>query len=239
LGPLDDPDFGLADASPEAMLTHVITEYGNIRSTDLADNLKRIKQPWNPDTAIEALFKHGKACRAFAAEGNDPITDTGYVAILIDILENSGVFGDDLKDWDKQPDNEQTLANLIPTFTKANARRLTALSKSTKSVIEANVATALLPTGKVITPSYGLDGWHFCHSHGVCRHSSPHCPAPKEGHIKEATLSNPQNGQLSISGSNRRGNGGRGGGRGRGRGNGGRGGTTNDENTPPATVAAT
>jgi hypothetical protein len=44
----------------------------------------------------------------------------------------------------------------------------------------------------------GLQGYGYCWTHGVVQHDGNTCRTPKEGHIKEATLANPQGGRLHI-----------------------------------------
>jgi hypothetical protein len=82
LSELEDPTFGLADASPGILLDFLIEEYGDITHEDLEENLRHLQQEWNPETPIQDVFTRGTFCRQFATEGGDPITDTTYMTTL-------------------------------------------------------------------------------------------------------------------------------------------------------------
>jgi hypothetical protein len=212
LGPLIDEDFGLADASPRQMLKHLMDNYGKIKAADLAANLERIKLPWDPDTSLETLFRQHQTCRKFATEGNDPITDKGYIQILLNIFKNSGVFADDMKDWEKKDEADHTVENITKFFTEANGRRMRHLEENTKAVLAANTATdeaastvddlkALLANTKEMLEKAattekqggkddgnGLNRFKYCWSHGVTFHDSKHCNQPKPGHMVDANI---------------------------------------------------
>ena len=82
--------LGIGSANPWAILEHLITTFGTIKKSDLALNLKMISTPWNPDEDIEKVFTLGDYCRKFAKTGKDPISDTRYIQILLDIFTASG-----------------------------------------------------------------------------------------------------------------------------------------------------
>lgn len=200
LDELAHPDFGFSNVTPKQMLDHLVATYGGITPKDLQDNLQQIKAPWNPDTPIETVFRNGTFCRTFAAEGNDPISDTAYVRILVEIFEASGVLEKTVEDWERQPLADQTLANAIIHFKAGNKFRLIKEAKTAKNALEAHQAftKTVADDSKAAPKSVGLDGWHYCHTHGICKHPGTNCPAPKEGHKKEATMSNRMGGKNNL-----------------------------------------
>lgn len=219
LSELAHPKMGYSNVTPSQMLEHLVTTYGGITAMDLRENMERIKAPWNPDTPIESVFTNGTFCRNFADEGTDPISDTAYVRILVDIFEASGVLEKAVEDWESKPMAEQTLANATPHFKTGNKLRLIKEAKTAKNALEANQAIinqavdlkwATKEPGT--STSSGLNGWHYCYTHGICKHSGQSCPSPKEGHKKEATLSNRMGGTNNLKPRNarnrQRGNGG-------------------------------
>jgi hypothetical protein len=58
--------FGYSDIEPGEVLEYLIDKYCHITSKELAENLERLKTPWNPDTPIQNAFANGELCRAFA-----------------------------------------------------------------------------------------------------------------------------------------------------------------------------
>jgi hypothetical protein len=204
LDALSHPDFGYANVSPRQLLTHLVTTCGQITTMDLRDNLQRIKSPWNPDLPIETVFSNGTFCRRFAAEGGDPISDPAYVRILVDIFDASGVLPKAVEDWEHKPQADQTVDNAVTHFTRSNTYRMTREAKTTKTVLEANQATAKGPDNKpLVYDDSGMEGWFYCHSHGICKHHRLACPAPKAGHNNAAVMSNRMGGLNNLK-SNRR-----------------------------------
>jgi hypothetical protein len=199
LAALSHPDFGYANVSPQQMLAHLMATCGLITPTELRDNLQRLKAPWDPDQPIEDVFNKGLACRRFADEGGDPISDAAYVRILVDIFDMSGVLTKAVDDWELKPIGEQTVDNAIAHFTRSNTHRMTRAAKTSKTILEANQATTPAET----EASIGMGGWHYCHSHGICKHPGIRCPAPKDGHKPEASMGNRMGGLNNLK-SNRR-----------------------------------
>jgi hypothetical protein len=72
-----------ANVHPRDMLNHLVVTYRTLKPGDLVANMERIQTPWNPDTSIEHVFIHGAACRHFASEGGNSISDAAYMQIII------------------------------------------------------------------------------------------------------------------------------------------------------------
>jgi hypothetical protein len=208
---LAHPVLGYANVTPRAILTHMLDRYGRITEQDLQRNLKALETPWDPETTIDTVFINGTACREFAVEGGDPITDKTYIRALVTIFHNCGVMEDAIKEWQKLDYEFKTVENAVTHFTNADAYRRET-QKYLKGTLAANLVTpapvpAAPPAAALLTgpaPGQpprncrGLQGYGYCWTHGVVQHDGNTCRSPREGHIKEATLSNPQGGRLHI-----------------------------------------
>jgi hypothetical protein len=185
LSPFRDSFFGYADIDPGEVLDHLIERYGLISKTELAKNAASLKAPWNPDTPITTLFEHGRACRKFAREGGDPISDTQYITTVVQTIDDSGVLELALYTWRNIPDGDQTVDRMIDHFTTADKVRRDHPGKM-RAVLTANGAEGN-PTP--VTPSPPRQTG-YCWTHGACTHTSDECRRPAKGHIKTATLAN-------------------------------------------------
>jgi hypothetical protein len=215
-GALAHPQLGYANATPKAILTHILSKYGEITERDLVDNTNLLKAPWDPDTPIENVFDNGNFCRDFATEGEDPISDATYTRILVEIFDKSGVLEKAVEDWEKKSKAEKTLDNVVIHFMAANEHRLTKNAKISKEILVANTAledmkAQLTNTQELLEKSSGFDSKHtnkgrrptlegfgYCWSHGVCHHTGRECKHPKEGHRHDATIFNRLGGHDGI-----------------------------------------
>lgn len=209
---LEDTDYGgYTNINPATLLQHLFTVYGTIKLVDLDENVRLLHTPWDPDTPIENVFINGKRCRGFAAEGGDPITDVAYIRALLNVFRNSGVMESALMRWQEQPQFNHTVKYAIQHFTNANAYRQQAklflketlqanqvhqTPASTDALAHSATAPERRPTTK--TNLKGLVNWGYCWSHGITKHDGENCLHPKPGHIKEATLADPQGGNTTV-----------------------------------------
>jgi hypothetical protein len=193
---LEDPDIGYANIWPGELLEHVFEHFGEITSHDLEINLKTLKTPWDPDTPIAAVFTNGERCRKFA-QNNDPITDKTYIRTLIETFRASGVMNEPIRDWENMSATFKTVTNCVKHFTEADKYRRQA-KQYVKEALEANNANVVTPSPPIQRrPSISIHGWGYCWSRGICNtHTGLTCMIPEPGHIKEATLDNPQGGNL-------------------------------------------
>ena len=181
LDSLYDDTHGFAEASILDMLDLLMDTYGDIDDDALEDNLKKITAPWDPTTKIITVFTNGNRCRKFATEGGEPIADSKYMRMLLQVFTESGVFGRAIEDWDAKPRAEKTVANLQRHFTEANKLR----RKKEDSLKGALTANSAITNG-----NNRAEQCYYCWTHGVCDHSSSNCTKPAEGHVKNATLAN-------------------------------------------------
>jgi hypothetical protein len=206
---LEDEVLSFARVSALDILQHLDLTYGTITPDDLINNLQDMHREWSIDQPIEELFKHILHCQKFAAD-IDPISEPMAVRALIQTLEKTGAFPDELKAWRKLPDLQMTFAQAKIEFTRANKERLRAItSKSAGYHQTANNASDRAPlpnptkrqklnpnpasskTGT--TPNTNTKTLYYCWSHGYgpnAEHTSGTCRTKAPGHRAEATAYN-------------------------------------------------
>jgi hypothetical protein len=133
--------------------------------------------------------------KAYAATHN-PITEKDTVIAAITNLQASGLFADDLKNWRNKPLADQTWSNLKEHFNQANKNRLQLQTISNAGYTAKEEANK---DKEKKTTNGEFKDWKYCWSHGLNKsHAGKHCTAPLEGHVKEATLNNPRDGNRII-----------------------------------------
>jgi hypothetical protein len=180
-----DRTHGFSNASLRDMLKHLFTTYGRIDQDALEENMNRLATPWDPTTNIIEVFTRGTDCRAFAANGNEPIADTKYMRVLLQVFKASGVFDRAIEAWETKLPDEQTVEAMETHFLLFNKRRRKD-DAGMKATLSANVATDTT-TGNV---NIHQAGWKYCWSHGLCNHTGTNCNKPSPGHVATATFEN-------------------------------------------------
>jgi hypothetical protein len=210
---LADPDFGYADVSVAALLMHLRSTYGTITLEDLETNRARLSADWNPDSPIEDVWALIRETQRFAADGNDPISDTTVLSLLLTAFEKTGVFTTAVDKWRDKDPADWTLANFQAHFTKANIerKRKSKLTAQSGGFHTANAAAGNPPPTPSTPPATpggpssfrGPTGisWYYCHTHGLGRnkaHTSPTCQHKGPDHKDAATLDNMLGGNNKI-----------------------------------------
>jgi hypothetical protein len=173
--------FGYSDIDPGEVLDYLIDTYGQITSEELAENLEKLKAPWNPDTPIKNAFANGELCRAFARDGAEPIPDRHYIHTMVNTFEQSGVLQQAVYAWRTIPDDERDVTTLKAHFTTADTIRRKH-PDTMQQVLSANLAD-----GGTASPGRRK---LYCWTHGSCAHASADCRTPATGHNKTATIDN-------------------------------------------------
>ena len=214
---LDDDIFGFTNVTVVQLLTHLSDNYARIDQDALTANLEELKLPWEPAETLEPLWDRGTRAQRVAQAGNEPITDTALVRIFRDLLQGSGLFPLDIRDWDRQPVANRTLANFKTTFNEANITRIKNMtagqlgqanylgtatgykpSGSAFSAVDAKVkTTAAKDTDKytvlMLDQELKWTPYYYCWSHGLSvnpTHTGPTCSRKEPGHKNEATPTN-------------------------------------------------
>lgn len=206
---LEDTVRGFARVSVLEILQHLDRDYGTITPDDLIQNLNDMHREWSIDQPIQDLFKHILKCQKFAAE-YDPISEPMAVRALIQVIEKTGAFQDDLKAWRKLTDAEMTFARATTDFTRANKERFRAITSKTAgyqpAANNASSKSSTLPPNKRQKTSHNVTtsrtthptsehkrNLHYCWSHGYgpnADHTSLTCRSKAPGHRTESTECN-------------------------------------------------
>jgi hypothetical protein len=201
---LQDIRFGYSQIRTTAILEHLDTTYGTVTHDDLKANIANMDKQWTGEQPMEDLWGQINQAKQYAA-GHDDISDKQALRSAENNLEQSGLFVDDFKTWNKLTTANQTLAAFITHFNQANKARLkhktTVSAGYNATTTTGRNAPAPTPTdaNKENKKQGTIQGWHYCWSHGVNKtHDSQTCTYPKDNHNKSATINKPQGGSVYI-----------------------------------------
>lgn len=205
---LEDPLFGYTNTTVQTILAHLDTTYAVVDQDALKTNLDNLSAPWEPSETMEPLWQRGVLARQVAAVGQVPITEAQLLLIFRDILKSSGLFTLDLRDWDKLPAAQRTLAHFQTTFTEANKERVKNLTSGQQFHAKSIPAQAYAanPPSKSTTDPFILatpsgTRLSYCWTHGVTNnpdHNSRTCTRKGHGHQEDATIDNMMGGNNTI-----------------------------------------
>ena len=106
-----------SQVTPLELLTHLWTNYGAIKVSDLRANEARMKAPWNPPTPIEELFNQLHEGQEFAETGGEEITESQLVRYGYDHIFDTGLFNDACTKWRNKDPTYHTWDNFKTFFT--------------------------------------------------------------------------------------------------------------------------
>lgn len=184
--------LGFATITPRAILAHVTQQYGLVVPDDLTINERTLVLPWDPADPIEALWTQLEHCQAFGDANNGPIPDERLTRVAITILDNTGVFTQELREWRRKPADQQTRANLYLDFDAANKARQRSLTSGTAGYANAATQSKTKTTAANKTPPNDtVTGVYYCWSHGISKnpkHTSATCNNKFVNHCSDATI---------------------------------------------------
>lgn len=209
---LEDPLFGYTNVSTHDILAHLDTTYAALDPDALTANMEALRAPWDPSETMEPLWQRGVLAQQLAEAGGTPITDGDLLLIFRDLLKTSGLFPLDIRDWDRLPAAQKTLANFKTTFTNANKERVANLTTGQHFNATGNQVPARAFSAKGGSPPNAPDGpamycvptgvWMaYCWSHGITNntaHTSKTCKNKAIGHQEDATIDNMMGGNNTI-----------------------------------------
>ncbi len=177
---------GLANITFTTMLTYLRTEYGTLTVDMLTDNTKLLHSEFAPGTDMKALWQRIKTCRDLVRDV-DPITEATAIAAILNVLQNTGVFGTACARWRENHPTlpTQTLVLFKEHFNAANKERVRLLTTKDAGFHSANAAAG----GTLVD---GTAMW-YCYTHGLSTdpaHTSLGCIHPCTDHKRDATALN-------------------------------------------------
>ena len=112
--------IGYANVTTKQLLTHLITTYGKISGNDLRLNDAAMNTAYDVNLPIEVLFDQIEDGLDFADAGNHPKTPEQIVMTGQQLIQETGMFADDLKVWKRLPDQDRTWTRFKADFTLAH-----------------------------------------------------------------------------------------------------------------------
>ena len=94
---------GYAKVTMQQLLDQLVTTYAAIDQFDLEKNQEKMTARYDPNAPIEMLFEQITDGVAYTELGDSPLTSKQIVDIALLCLAKTGVFNDDLKEWNRKP----------------------------------------------------------------------------------------------------------------------------------------
>ena len=113
---------GYAGVTLRQLLDHLVTTYAAIDQFDLDKNQENMTACYDPNALIETLFAKIADGVAYAKLGEAPFTSKQVVDIALLCLAKTGVFNDNLKEWNHFPLLDRTWTKFRVHFAKAHRK---------------------------------------------------------------------------------------------------------------------
>ena len=92
----------------ERILTYLFDTYGKITPEDLVANDKRLIEEWDGVEPFESVIERVNECIDFAQEADREYTENQILDRVLVVVAKCGLYADDIKDWNKIPDEDRT-----------------------------------------------------------------------------------------------------------------------------------
>lgn len=114
--------MGYNNQSPRQMLATLFDQYGTLSPPELEANDASMKTKWDPSQPVETIIQQIEAARDKADIGGQPYTvpqilNTGYTLVY-----NSGLYFDELQEWDAKPEQDKTWTNFKTHIVQAQTK---------------------------------------------------------------------------------------------------------------------
>jgi hypothetical protein len=203
---LEDAEFGYADVSPMAMLTHLRTTYGRLKAEDRGAIRDALRAPRNPDDPIEDIWtRTNEIVRTLAL--TEPVPDSAIIRDQLHVFETTGVFPRACEAWREKATQDQTVAALKEHFARYNEERIRTLTAkqagyhaSATTPVPGETANAVTPESQHIMTNNSIK-MYYCWTHGLGtnpNHCSASCKKKADGHKDNATADKMMDGNDRI-----------------------------------------
>ena len=98
---------GYASSTTKAIISYLYDNYAKITDSDLQENDKKLRAPYDPSQPIETFFARIEECREYAAAGNTPYTPQQILSCAYQGVFQAGVFQDGCKEWRRKPTGDK------------------------------------------------------------------------------------------------------------------------------------
>jgi hypothetical protein len=117
---LSDEIVGYANCMSLQLLTHLLTYYAMIASTELTQKYESLNAPYEPNQPIKTLFQQVQDARAFALAGGQPYGATMIENVAYTLVFNTGLFPDACRAWQSRAIAGKTWAQFKIDFAAAH-----------------------------------------------------------------------------------------------------------------------
>ena len=129
--------IGYTNVTNRYLIQYLYQAYSNITSTQVSDNDKKLRTPYEPCQHIESLYEQIDNAIAFTEAADDGHTGNQIVAIANEIIFQTGIYAGDCKLWRKKAKADKIWPefNFLPLLqvrTYGRARPLPALRDTIK-----------------------------------------------------------------------------------------------------------
>jgi hypothetical protein len=116
LGELRNRYTGYLGITPRALIDHLLTQYGKITASDIANCSTKMEAPMDATRPIDIYFQIIDDRIQFATNGQVPFTPTQIVQTAYHAVSKSGIYNDACKEWQRKPVAERTWATFKTFF---------------------------------------------------------------------------------------------------------------------------
>jgi hypothetical protein len=126
-------------------LAFLVNTYGNVTPESLNDKFEEVSGAiYDPSRPIDTLFNSIVALAELAEAANVPYSEQQQITIVYNILNRSGRFTSDIKDWKRKPAAERTWINLKLHFRRAHDELRETSSETLQAMQQANIAQQVI-----------------------------------------------------------------------------------------------
>jgi hypothetical protein len=117
----DDVEYG--EVKPSTMLAHLIATYGKITQAAVAENIEKLKLPWDASESIQKLWSRINTIQKFAQAAGQPIGDPAIIHATLELIKQTGVFTTNIAMWQNTPEENWTMVAFKAFFDNADKFR--------------------------------------------------------------------------------------------------------------------
>lgn len=126
-------------------IAFLMTTYGTVMPETLADEFEKINSTiYDSTKPIDTIFNSIIALTELATAAGVPYSDQQQITIAYNILNRSGRFVSDIKDWKRKPANERTWLNLKLHFRRAHEELRETSNDTLQAMQHANIARQVI-----------------------------------------------------------------------------------------------
>lgn len=141
-------------------LHFLLTTYGKVTPETLAEEYEKvIATTYNSSLPIDTIFNSVRDLSELANAANVPYSAQQQISILYTILNRSGQFKQDIKEWKRKPAAQKTMLNFTTHFRRAHEELRETTNETLEALQHANIARQvidgiqhLLPSSEDTTP---------------------------------------------------------------------------------------